>query len=187
VNEREEHRGSRGKTEKAIGSKRVHDEARTIAETGFRNGREFREVVIPSEWNAKTERIIGLAMEVHTELGPGLHEKLYEDALCYELVSGGFEVDRQLMVRPKYKTIELSPQRLDLVVDKLIVLELKSVDSIPDLFLATLMSYLRAAPDQLQCPQPPARHLPQALRPSLPAQGCISTNMLASTMTSFFF
>jgi GxxExxY protein len=99
---------------------------------------------IPPEWNRKTERVIGLAMTVHRELGPGPLEKLYEDALCYELSLAGFVVERQKVVRPRYKGIELSEMRLDLVVDGFLILELKSVSSVPDAHLAQLVSQLRA-------------------------------------------
>lgn len=100
---------------------------------------------VPDEWNLKTQRIIGLAMEVHSILGPELVERLYEDALSYELVRAGFSVQRQHPVRLRYKEIELSEQRLDLVLDHLIVLELKSVEAVSDLMLAQLVSYLRPA------------------------------------------
>lgn len=100
---------------------------------------------VPDEWNQKTQRIIGLAMEVHSILGPGLLERLYEDALAFELAGAGFSVERQHPIRMRYKTIDLGAQRLDLIVDELIVLELKAVDAITDLMLAQLVSYLRSA------------------------------------------
>ncbi len=100
---------------------------------------------VPDEWNLKTQRVIGLAMEVHSILGPGLVERLYEDALSYELGRAGFSIKRQHPIRLRYKEIELGEQRLDLVVDDLVVLELKSVDAVSDLMLAQLVSYLRSA------------------------------------------
>jgi GxxExxY protein len=116
-----------------------------VEEVGFRRPREFRDVVIPPEWNAKTERIIGLAMEVHSHLGPGLLERIYEDAMELELTRAGFRVNRQFVFRPKYKGLELSPQRLDCVIDELIVMEFKATESVPDVHLAQLLSYMRLA------------------------------------------
>jgi GxxExxY protein len=105
--------------------------------------REFLEV--PSEWNGITERIIGAAMEVHTILGPGLLERMYEEALVYELGQRGLAVEQQFPVRIRYKEIDLSQQRLDLVVERLVVVELKAVERVSDVFLAQLVSYMRSA------------------------------------------
>jgi GxxExxY protein len=102
-------------------------------------------VTVPDAWNQMTQRVIACAMEVHTILGPGLLERLYEDALAYELSQRGLRVERQRSIRVRYKTIELSEQRLDLVVENLVVVELKSTESVPEVFLAQLMSYLRSA------------------------------------------
>ncbi|MCC6970096.1 MAG: GxxExxY protein [Phycisphaerales bacterium] len=100
---------------------------------------------IPARWNAVTERVIGLAMEVHSILGPGLVEKLYEDALVYELSRASIPHQRQVVIRVPYKDVLLSEQRLDLVVAKGLVVELKCVERVADVHLAQLVSYLRAA------------------------------------------
>lgn len=100
---------------------------------------------VPEQWNVVTERIIGLAMEVHSVLGPGLLERLYEDAMVHELECAGMRVQRQYPVRLRYKEIELGEQRLDLVVNELIVIELKSIEKVSDVHLAQLVSYLRSA------------------------------------------
>lgn len=100
---------------------------------------------VPDEWNALTRRIIGCAMEVHSHLGPGLLERLYEDALAFELKAAGIRVDRQVEVRIPYKGIVLAGQRLDLVVEGLVVLEIKAVAEVADVHLAQLVSYLRGA------------------------------------------
>jgi GxxExxY protein len=99
---------------------------------------------IPARWNATTERVIACAMEVHTRLGPGLAERLYEDALLYELSRAGLAVRRQVVVRVPYKDIVLSELRLDLVVGGGVVVELKCVEHVSDLHLAQLLGYLRA-------------------------------------------
>ncbi len=98
------------------------------------------------EWlNELSGRIIGCAMEVHTVLGPGLIERLYEDALEYELRRQGTLAHRQAEIVMHYKDLALRGQRLDLVADGAVIVELKSVDSVADVHLAQLVSYLRAA------------------------------------------
>lgn len=101
--------------------------------------------VIPPQWNALTERIIGCAMEVHTALGPGLLERIYEDALAHEFFLAGLRFQRQSACRVVYKGVQLSEQVFDLVVDDLVLVELKAVEKVPDAHLATLVSYLRAS------------------------------------------
>jgi GxxExxY protein len=100
---------------------------------------------VPEGWNAITRKVIGCAMEVHRGLGPGLLERIYEEALCYELTTGGLAFERQMPIKLRYKEIELPEQRLDLMVENLLVVELKSVERVPDIFLAQLVSYLRSA------------------------------------------
>jgi GxxExxY protein len=102
-------------------------------------------MVIPDEWNRITESIIGGAIEVHRALGPGLLEKIYEEALAHELSLRGLEVDRQRIIRLQYKGVQLPEQKLDLVVNRLVVVELKASDGVNDIHLAQLVSYLRAA------------------------------------------
>lgn len=87
--------------------------------------------------------IIGCAIEVHRELGPGLLEKLYEQALQHELELGGHGVQRQVEVRVPYKGILLEAQRIDLIVDGLVVVELKCVRALEDVHMAQTLSYLR--------------------------------------------
>ncbi len=107
------------------------------------NGRLPPEV--PKAWNKLTEAVIGCAMEVHSILGPGLLERLYEDAMAYELSSRRIDFERQAPVVLRYKSIDLSGQRLHLVVGGLVVVELKSIESVPNIHLAQLTSYLRSA------------------------------------------
>lgn len=99
----------------------------------------------PPEWSAVTERIIGCALEVRRALGTGLLERLYEEAFAFELSEAGLRVDRQRVVRVAYKSILLPDQRLDLVVNDLVIVEVKATDRTPDAHLAQLTSYLHAA------------------------------------------
>jgi GxxExxY protein len=89
-------------------------------------------------------QIRGAAIEVHRELGPGLLESAYEECLCYELRSRGIAYDRQLELPVKYKGLQLDcGYRIDVLVEKKIVLELKSVESLLAIHEAQLMTYLK--------------------------------------------
>ncbi len=91
-----------------------------------------------------TERVIGAAIEVHRVLGPGLLEVIYEEALCVELELRGVRVERQIEVDVVYKGHVIKGQRLDLLVEGQVVIELKAVAKLPDLALAQVLSYLKA-------------------------------------------
>jgi GxxExxY protein len=97
----------------------------------------------PPEWNQITEGIIRCAMEVHSHLGPGLLERLYEEALIYELRHNGFGVAAQRVLTFRYKDLELKGQRLDLIVNELVIVETKAVESVPEINLAQMTTYMR--------------------------------------------
>jgi GxxExxY protein len=101
--------------------------------------------VVPDEWNRLTESILSCAYEVHTALGPGLTEAIYEAALVHELRRRGIRVEQQVPVQIRYKDLKLPPLRLDLLVEGLVIIELKALEAVPDVMLAKLVSYLRAA------------------------------------------
>lgn len=100
---------------------------------------------VPLEWNRITEAIIGAAMEVHSLLGPGLLERLYEQAMVYECSKRGLVVKRQVPINLQYKEIALGEQVLDLVIDELVVVEIKSVDRVHDVHTRQLVSYMKSA------------------------------------------
>lgn len=89
--------------------------------------------------------IVGAAIEVHLELGgPGLLESVYEEALAWELIERGLSVERQLELRIKYKGNQLaSPLRLDLLVEKKVIVECKSTTNYNNIFEAQILTYLR--------------------------------------------
>lgn len=91
-----------------------------------------------------TNEIIGAAIEVHKELGPGLLESIYEEALCHELDFRKIKHKRQVSVDVIYKNHIIKGQRLDLVIDDKVVVELKSVKNIPEVAQAQVLSYLKA-------------------------------------------
>ena len=90
-----------------------------------------------------TYRILKCLYEVHSQLGPGLLESIYEEAAAKELTAQGFKVERQLPVPVYYKGEKLQADlRLDLIVDDKVILELKSVSEYKKLFEKQLYSYL---------------------------------------------
>ena len=91
-----------------------------------------------------TREIIGAAMEVHRELGPGLLESAYEECLCHELSVRVLPFQRQVPLPVNYKNVKLDcGYRLDVVVAEKVVLELKSVEEVTPLHQAQLLTYLR--------------------------------------------
>ncbi len=91
-----------------------------------------------------TERIIGAAIEVHRQTGPGLMESAYEECLCYELSQLGLSFKRQVPLPVTYKGIQLDGgYKMDLVVEDTVVLELKTVDQLLPVHTAQLLTYLK--------------------------------------------
>jgi GxxExxY protein len=94
--------------------------------------------------SAITERVIGAAIEVHRQLGPGFLESAYEEALCLELHERGVPFQQQVAVNVRYRGVVVARHRIDLIVEGLVVVELKAVRQIDDLHLAVALAYLRA-------------------------------------------
>ena len=98
------------------------------------------------ELDSLTESIIGAAIEVHRELGPGLLESLYERALFLELQSRGISCEQQVYLPVHYKGQELPGNlRIDLLVAGMVIVEIKAVDALLPVHEAQLLSYLRLA------------------------------------------
>ncbi len=96
------------------------------------------------ELNELSSKIIGGAIEVHKALGPGLLESAYEECLAYELDLRGLSIERQKPLPVTYKGKRLDcGYRLDLVVEKAIILELKSCEAIEEIHKAQLLTYLK--------------------------------------------
>ena len=94
--------------------------------------------------NAITEAIIGAAMRVHSALGPGLLESAYEACLAYELRKNGFEVRTQVELPVVYEGVQIDlGYRIDLLVNDLVIVELKCVERIASIHEAQIISYLR--------------------------------------------
>ena len=91
-----------------------------------------------------TDKVIGLAIEVHRELGPGLLESAYEECLCYELDKSGLSFRRQVPLPVTYKEVRLEcGYRMDVVVEEKLILELKTVEKLLRIHGAQLLTYLR--------------------------------------------
>ena len=94
--------------------------------------------------NELTYEIRGAIFDVYNELGPGLLESVYEEALAFELNERGLEVSRQVEVPVIYKGTELkTPLRLDLLVNNQVIVELKSVEEMKSVFAKQLLTYLK--------------------------------------------
>ena len=91
-----------------------------------------------------THEIIGAAIEVHRLLGPGLLESAYEECLCHELTLRKLGVQRQVPVPVVYKEVNLEcGYRLDLVVERKVILELKSIEAFSPVHETIMLTYLR--------------------------------------------
>ena len=98
----------------------------------------------PQDNDPLTERIIGFAIEVHRQLGPGLLESAYEECPCYELQQSGLHFRRQVPLPVVYKDIRLDcGYRIDVVVEELVILELKTVERLIPVHEAQLLTYLK--------------------------------------------
>ena len=102
------------------------------------------------EENKLTEIIIGKAIEVHKQLGPGLLESAYEECICYELELRRIKFERQKALPIIYKGKRLDcGYRLDIVIDNKIITELKSIEKIEPIHKAQLLSYLKLSGQKL--------------------------------------
>lgn len=94
--------------------------------------------------NELSNRIIGLAMQIHTELGPGLLETVYKECLFYKISEAGFRVEKEKAMPLVFEKVRLEcGYRIDLVVENKLVLEIKSIDALRDVHLAQTLTYLR--------------------------------------------
>jgi GxxExxY protein len=91
-----------------------------------------------------SERVIGLAIEVHRHLGPGLLESAYEECLCFELKHSGIDHRRQVPLPVVYKDVRLDcGYRMDIVVERQLILEIKATERITPVHEAQTLTYLR--------------------------------------------
>ena len=99
---------------------------------------------IPEQDEEIAKAVIGAAIEVHRELGPGFLESIYRKALAYELSLRGLTCEQEKEILVPYKEIEIAGQRLDILVLGRIIVELKCVEEFAPIHQAQLISYLKA-------------------------------------------
>jgi GxxExxY protein len=93
--------------------------------------------------DALARAVIGAALEVHRVLGPGLLESIYEQALCVELGLASIPFERQVPVKVHYKQHDIGEARLDLLVHRQLIVEIKTVEGIAPVHVAQVLSYLK--------------------------------------------
>ena len=96
------------------------------------------------EFEGLSREVIGAAIQVHRELGPGFLESIYEEALKVELSKRRIHYDSQKTIKIEYIDVEVGIHRLDLIVENEIIIELKAVKEFADIHFAQLRSYLKA-------------------------------------------
>jgi GxxExxY protein len=94
--------------------------------------------------NSITEKIIGSAYKVSNNLGCGFLEKVYENALAYEVKKFGLKVEQQKKVKVYYEMAEVGTYEPDLLIEELIIVELKTVKALEDVHKAQCLNYLKA-------------------------------------------
>ena len=91
-----------------------------------------------------TKEIIGIAIKVHKALGPGLLESAYQEVLFYELRKSGFEVKKEVPMPLIYEEVKLDcGYRIDLLINNELVIELKSVETLNDVHMAQILTYMK--------------------------------------------
>jgi len=94
--------------------------------------------------NVISQKVIGLAMNIHSVLGPGLLESAYRECLFYDIREAGMSVLKELPMPIIYKEVQLDHgYRIDLLVENKVVIELKTVDSLQDVHFAQVLTYLK--------------------------------------------
>ncbi len=88
-------------------------------------------------------RIIGCAISVHRELGPGFREFIYHRALCLEMDSAGLAYQSEKKIEVKYKRWDIPGQRVDLIVENLVLIDVKAVPRLKELHRSQVRSYLK--------------------------------------------
>ena len=107
---------------------------------------EFRARNVPpgEEPDALTERVIGAAIEVHRQVGPGMTEAMYQEALAHEFDLQGIRYERQYAVEVQYKGKVIGKTRLDFLVEGSLIVELKACEGLTPIHRAQCVCYLRA-------------------------------------------
>lgn len=96
------------------------------------------------------KKVLDCSFQVHTALGPGLLESAYEECLYYELLQSGLKVEKQKPLPLVYKDVKLDAgYRIDLHVERKVIVEIKSVDTLCDIHMAQILTYLKLSGSKL--------------------------------------
>jgi GxxExxY protein len=117
--------------------------------TEARSRREKNKLIVLEKLNQITDKIIGCAIEIHKQLGPGLLESLYEKALFQEFRLNKIDFKNQLIIPILYKNQIIGEHRIDFLVEDEIIIELKAAERMEPVFHAQLLSYLRLTKKKL--------------------------------------
>lgn len=98
---------------------------------------------LPDEQEQIVYRVIGCGIEVHRELGPGFKERIYADALRLELAGAGLKFEREKPIEVKYKSWSIPGQKIDLIVEELVLVEIKAVSRLKAIHRSQVISYLK--------------------------------------------
>lgn len=99
---------------------------------------------IPDDLDFLSKEVIGLCIKVHKALGPGLLESSYKECLFYELTQSGYYAEKEKVLPLKYETIKLDAgYRIDLWVEKKLILEIKAVEKLTEIHTAQVLTYLK--------------------------------------------
>jgi GxxExxY protein len=105
---------------------------------------------IPFNLNDLSNKIILLAIKVHRALGPGLLESAYKECLFYELLMAGYFAEKEKVLPLVYEEVKLDiGYRIDILVEKKLVVEIKSIDSLADIHTAQVLTYLKLSDNRL--------------------------------------
>ena len=107
-----------------------------------RERRGFKEVSASEEQDPLTYKIIGAAIEVHSRIGAGLLESLYEEAFCIELEHRHLQYERQKPLEVQYRGRSIGTFRIDVVVENEVIVELKAVKELAPIHLTQIITYL---------------------------------------------
>jgi GxxExxY protein len=103
-----------------------------------------RKAIAETDFNDLSGRVIGAAIEVHRQVGPGLLESAYVECLGWELEQSGLSVKREVIVPLRYKKLTLAQSyRLDLLIDDCLIVEVKAVEKLMPIHDAQLLTYLK--------------------------------------------
>lgn len=92
-----------------------------------------------------SDKIIELAIKIHIKLGPGFIERIYEKALVHEIRKENIKCISQAIIRVRYDNVELGEQKVDLIIEDKIIVELKCVSELNEIHFAQILSYLKTA------------------------------------------